>query len=143
MSKRTDIGASPIIQQRCMDSMWRKSQEKAFDRLLIGYFEEDFIPKTDVVHGEPEKKQNRTMTDLKKLTFCEKTQAFAWSEREVFANGALIMECGALEYSLFMAYIKGRSEGLTTENVLKYAWELNEFINNAIDVGIDFNFIEK
>ena len=55
MNKRTDIGASPIIEQRCMDSMWRKSQEKVFDRLLIGYFEQDFIPKTDVVQGEPEK----------------------------------------------------------------------------------------
>jgi hypothetical protein len=82
------------------------------------------------------------MTDLKKLTFCEKTQAFAWSERDVFADGVIIMECGALEYSLFMAYIKGRSEGLTAESALRYAWEFSEFIGNAIDAGIDFNFIE-
>jgi hypothetical protein len=64
MSKRTDIGASPIIQQRCIDSMWRESQEKVFDRLLIGYFEEDFVLQTDVVHGEPEKDKMVALIDL-------------------------------------------------------------------------------
>jgi hypothetical protein len=84
------------------------------------------------------------MKDLKKLYFSQSKREFLWSNDNPPKNYITMFDwCSELERRLFMAYIKGRSEGLTAENVLKYAQELNEFINNAIDGGIDFNFIEK